>query len=473
MFKKKDLSVEEQKKQALDLSIKEGSACAVMTGAGHSFITPFALALSASNLQIGFLSSFIGLIGPLSQLKSSHLMEYYSRKKIVVTTVLISALMWLPVMLLGLMFCFNFWLAALPVLLIIIYSIHIGIGAVAGPAWFSWMGDLVAFNRRGRYFSKRRKIAGAVAIISMLVAGFVLDYFKTKGLVLVGFTIIFTVAMLARVYSIFLFKRIYNPKMKLKKGYYFSFWDFLKRCMENNFGRFAVFVGLIHLAVAISSPFFAVYMLKELGFTYKWFTFITLSSSVFSLIALPFWGRFTDKYGNRLALVLSSIFIPIVPILWIFSPSKFYLLLVPSLIGGVFWGGFNLAVFNFIFDSVKPNHRALCVTYHNVLMGIGIFIGSIIGGLIAKFIPVTFMSIFLFIFLVSGIARALIAIIFLPKIKEVRHTKKPPILMKEVKLFQELGHGVNHFNSGMIHSAHMPRVRTGQFKEIGKIFVGE
>lgn len=469
---KKELEVIENKKKTLNVSIKEGAANSVKVGFGHSFMTPFALALNASNFQIGFLASFIGLVGPLAQLGNSHLMEKYERRKIVMSTIFIANLLWIPIILLGLMFYFKIWLAALPVLLIIFYSIHIGIGAVAGPAWFSWMGDLVPKHKRGRYFSRRNRITGAVAIVSMLIAGFLLDFFKTKGFVLTGFTILFSIAMVSRFYSVYLFKKHYAPKIKLRKGYYFSFYQFIHRSLKNNFGKFAVFVGLIHLAAFISSPFVAVYMLKELEFSYIWFTVITLSASVFSLAVLPFWGKFTDKYGNRLTLFLCAIFIPLVPILWIFSTSKLYLILVPSLIGGVFWAGFGLASVNFIYDSVKQEHRALCSTYYNVLIGVGVFIGSIVGGAIAKYSSVKLMgSIFLLLFLISGIARAVVAFLFLPHIKEIRHTRKPPLLVKEHRFLQTLGHQVNHFNSSITHYSHIPEVRTKQLGELRKIFV--
>ena len=257
--------IEKAKKEALRTSIVEGSASSVMTGTSSYFITPYALALKASNLQIGFLSSFVGIIGPLAQLGSSHLMERYSRKKIVVFSVILQALIWIPIMLLGAMFYFNIWQSFLPLLLIIFYSLHVGIGAIAGPAWFSWMGDIVPEKHRGIYFAKRNKIVEGIAIFSMLVAGLTLDLFKTNGLIFVGFSILFSIGMASRLYSGKLLGEQYQPALKLKRGYYFSFWQFLGRMRKTNFGKFAIFSSLMSLAVAISAPFFTVYMLKELN----------------------------------------------------------------------------------------------------------------------------------------------------------------------------------------------------------------
>ena len=73
------------------------------------------------------------------------------------------------------MFFKGVWLSVLPILLIVFYCLQIGVGAIAGPAWFSWMGDLVPKEKRGKYFGKRNRILQAVTIITMLTAGFLLD----------------------------------------------------------------------------------------------------------------------------------------------------------------------------------------------------------------------------------------------------------------------------------------------------------
>ncbi|MBS3092418.1 MFS transporter [Candidatus Pacearchaeota archaeon] len=476
-YKKVRLSereIEKAKKEALRTSIFEGGASSVMTGTSSYFITPYALALKASNLQIGFLSSFVGLIGPLAQLGSSHLMERYSRKKIVIVSVIIQALIWIPIMLLGVMFYFDIWQNLLPLLLIIFYSLHVGIGAVAGPAWFSWMGDIVPEKHRGWYFAKRNKIVEGIAIFSMFAAGLLLDLFKTKGLVFIGFSILFSIGMISRLYSGRLLSRQYQPSLKLRRGYYFSFWQFLGRMRKTNFGKFTIFISLMYFAVAISAPFFTVYMLKELNLSYTWFTIINLSSSVFSILTYSFWGKITDKYGNRFVIVVSSLAIPLVPILWMFSTSKLYLILIPSLIGGIFWGGFAISTFNFVYDSTKQNHRALCVTYNNLLTGIGIFLGSALGGLIANYgigiASIFGLNIFLFIFLISGVLRLIITIIFIPLIKEVRITKKKPhMLTRELRpLWGFEHHGLHNFRSS--HLMHIPFITSKQIGKFEKIF---
>ena len=431
-----DVKEKMQKEKTMKLSVKEGAAASVMGGFGESYITPFALALNANNAQIGLLSSFTGLLGPLSQLKGSKLMEKYSRKKITVTFVALQALMWLPILLLSFFFWQNLFTSYLPIILIIFYSLYAIFGSLAGPSWFSLMGDIVPEKIRGRYFSRRNTISGIVVLITTLIAAFLLDLFKTKGLLLLGFSILFFVSGIFRLISTYILKKHYYPKLKLEKGYYFSFFQFVKKAPYNNFGKFVIYIALINFTVQIAAPFFTVYMLKDLGFNYLTFTLVNISQSIFTLLSLQLWGKFSDKYGNRELLRIGSILVPFIPILWLFSSSPIYLMLVVQLVAGIGWAAFNLAASNFIYDSVSVQRRGICVAYYSLMNGIGIFLGAALGGLLAQYLIISFMNKLLFIFLLSGIARLIVSLVMMPKIKEIRQVSKlranPFLYIKEI-----------------------------------------
>lgn len=424
-----------EKEKTMKLSVKEGSFTSVMTGFGNSYVTPYALALNANNAQVGFLSSFAGLISPISQILGSKLMEKFSRKKIITISVAVQALMWLPILLLSLLFFKNIFTAYLPVILIVFYTLFAVFGSLATPAWFSLLGDIVPGKIRGKYFGKRNRIAETFVLLSTITAAFILDFFKTKGLVLIGFSVLFFFACLFRLFSAYLFKKHYEPKLKLKKGYYFSFLAFIKKAPSNNFGKFVIYVSLVNLATNIAAPFFAVYMLKDLNFSYITFMLVNISSSIFSLLFMPIWGKLSDKCGNRELLRLGSVLIPFLPIFWLFSKSPYYLAFVPQMIGGIGWAAFNLASSNFIYDSVSVSRRGLCISYFNIMNGIAVFIGASLGGLFAYYLTITFMNKLLFIFLISGLIRFFIVLIMLPLIKEIREVRKPkplPLYLKEV-----------------------------------------
>jgi len=446
---KKDLDREDSR----SISIKEGSFASIAQGTGHSYISPFAIALGASNAQIGILSSLPQIIAPLAQLFGSKLIEKRSRKQIVREHVFFEAMIWLLILILALLAYFGV-ITQLPLMLIIIYSFLVFVGGLSGPAWFSWMGDIVSEKIRGEYFAKRYRITGAVALISMLLASFFLDYLKTKGLVLIGFSILFLIANLARLNSFKLFKKQYEPELKLKDGYYVSLFSFIKNLPKHNFGRFVIFVSILKLSVFIAAPFFAVYMLRNLGFSYLWFTAITISSTIFTLIFFPLWGRFSDEYGNMITLRIGSALVPLIPLLWIVSKNPIYLALVPGMISGIGWAAFNLSSNNFIYDSTDQQRRGIYLAYFNVLAGVGIIIGGLLGSFLTQYLTIQFMNKILFVFLLSGIARALTVLLIIPRIKEPRKVKKPKKLVKAI--FKEMYPLRRHqaINTEPIHFRH-------------------
>lgn len=413
-----------KKEKTLKLSIKEGCATSVMSGAGESYIIPYALAINASNFQIGFLTSFVGLFSSLSQIFGSKLVYKYKRKKIIVPAVFFQATSWILMAILTLLAIKGIITIYAPLILVILYSLYGISGGFTGPAWFSLMGDLVDEKNRGNYFSKRNKIAGFVAMVVTLVAAIFLDYLEELGMVLIGFTILFVIAAIGRYISAFLLSRHYEPDNKVEKESYFNFFQFIKNAPKNNFGKFVIYVGLINLATNFAGPFFAVYMLKDLHYSYLWFILVNLSGALFTIITMPYWGKIGDTYGNRKLLQIGGVIITFSPILWIFSGNPIYLIFTGQLLSGIGWAAFNLGASNFIYDAVTPQRRAICVSYFTLINGLGIFIGASLGGLFAQFVQIGSINTFLIIFLLSGLARGLISIIFLPQIKEVRKDHK-------------------------------------------------
>lgn len=426
---------EKLREKTKKLSIKEGVAYSVMDGAGHRYVTPYALAIGANNAQIGFLTSIPSLLGNFSQLLTSRLMKTCSRKKIIIIGVFLQALMWLPILALGYLFFykdFNHGFSA--TLMIIFYTALIIFGAFAGPAWNSLMRDVVS-EKFGEYFGRRNKISYIAVILVMIACGLILDHFKRIDLLFVGFSILFGMAFVSRLVSAFLFMRHYEPCFKMKEKSFFSFRDFVKRIPKSNFGKFTVFIALMMFATSIASPFFAVYMLKELNFSYATWMLIIIANTLSAFMFMPLWGKFADKFGNLRVLKWTGLMIPLIPLLWFasffivkinFAAVIVYLVVLESF-SGFAWAGFNLSSVNFIYDAVSKQKLSLCIAYHSILNGIGVFLGAMLGGFISlmdfNFLGV---SAILFIFILSGIARFVAYTTMICKIKEVRIVRKYP-----------------------------------------------
>lgn len=410
-------------------SIRDGSFYSIMDGMGLRYITPYALSIGLSNKLIGILEFLPALIGNTFRVSFNKMYYKKSRKSMVLPFVFIQAFFWIPLLLVGLGYFFlglSLFYASL--FLVICYSVIIISGVIAAPAWTSWMQDLVETNR-GKYFGKRNKINGLILVTSMLAAGFILNYFSDKK-IFFGFAILFGLACIGRYFSFSFLKKQYEPKATSDERTYFSFFQFIKKMPSNNFGRFVIFASLISFAVAIASPFFSVYMLKELHLSYFAFTLISLSSLISPILFLSFIGRITDRAGTVRIMKVSSFFIAFVPLLWICSiflrglPTWILVayLFTIELFSGFVWAGYNLASSNFIYDAVTKQKIILCFTYFGFLSSIGAFFGGLIGGQISSISSFSLLGLgsILSVFLISFVLRLLPALLIAPKLKEVR-----------------------------------------------------
>ncbi|MCX5778655.1 MAG: MFS transporter [Elusimicrobia bacterium] len=397
---------------SLRVSFLDGTFYSVMFGLGDAYFAPFALALKATNFQIGLLTSLPGLAAALFQLQSPALTEKMGRRRFILIGVFAQAVLFLPIILVPHLFAVN----PLPWLIAAVTAYTVCNAAVA-PAWGSIMGQYLPHNKRGKYFSWRQKVLGIITLAATAAGGYTLYVFPRESIT--GFGVLFTAAMIARFISWGYIRKMYEPRLTPQTGATFSFWDFVSRARQSNFAKFVFFTGFIAFAVNLSSPFFSVYMLRDLHFNYLTFVAVMVTPNIALLASLSAWGTYTDKAGCIRVIQFTSLILPIVPVLWLFSSAVWYLVLI-QIVAGFAWGGFNLAVSNFIFDAVSEEKRVRCIAYFNLVNGLGIFFGAALGGLLVGRLPPILGNSILSIFLLSGILRLLVRSIFLRKIKEVK-----------------------------------------------------
>ncbi|MBI2861074.1 MAG: MFS transporter [Chloroflexi bacterium] len=425
-----DASVPQQVDKSLRYSIKDGSAYSAMLGLTQDYIIPFALALKATVIQVGLLSSVPNLVMAVSQLAAPQLAERAgSRKGLILPVVFLHALSWLPVVLIPYFFSENrlWWLLGF-------LTVNATLGALGNPAWGSMMADLVPEGIRGRYFGLRGKITGSVSLVFFFAGGAVLQLAGSD--IFTGFAVLFGGAMAFRLLSWYFLSRMYEPPVQRGPLPQPSLPQIVKSLRSSNQGRFMVFVALMSFTTYIASPFFAVYMLRDLGFNYLTYVAINATAAVASLSFLRYWGRRADRAGNLKVIKAVSALIPALPLLWLVSNNALYLIPI-QVVSGLAWAGFNLASTNFIYDATAPESRTRYIAVFNALNGTAICLGALLGGLLAPLLPALMGYKLLTLFVLSGLARSLVSLIGLRRIAEVRQVKE--VCMRELLFGQAHG----------------------------------
>ena len=428
----KKQKLKEIKHKARRKSIKEGIYASARGSFGERYIAPFAIALNTSNPLVALLGAISGLFGPFSQIIGSKQMFKKSRKKIISRNMLKETFIWLFFIIIAVLFYKNIIIGILPIALLLVFAFYILFNHLLWPAYISWVGDIVDEKYRGRWLSKRTLIIEFASIIFAISAAFLLDYFKKQELLMVGFIILFALALVARFRCYRIYTKQYFPKIKIRKKDYFTFWQFLKKSRKTNFGKFARYRTLLAIAHGITGPLIAIYLLRNLEFNYVSYMAIILSAVVYSVLVLNLWGRMIDLYGSYKVLLITSLILPLIPFAWVLSPSKLYLVLVPSLLGGIAWAGFTLAERNFIYDNLSIQKRGLGFSYYNMIVGIGLAIGAGISALLLKFLNITWIEPVILIFLIGGVLRIIVVLFGIKKTKEIKKKKK----LKNFKQFE-------------------------------------
>jgi MFS family permease len=399
----------------------DGAAFSAMSGLTANYITPFALALKATTMQIGLLASVPNLVMSLSQLASPKLTERAgSRKGLILPVVFMHALMWIPILLVPFIFPEPqaWWL----IILVTITGIF---GALGNPAWGSMMADLVPMKIRGRYFSFRSRISGLVALGFSFAAGGILEIFTDN--VFIGFIILFGGAIIFRLLSFYFLANMYEPEYTDHSGQKKSIVEIVKHMGTSNLGRFTLFVALMSFAQNLASPFFSVYMLRDLGFSYVIFMLCSSSNAVSNLAFQTFWGRRADRYGNIKIVKITAYMMPIIPLLWLLNANPFYIM-GAQVYSGIVWSGFTLATTNFLYDASDSENRAKYIAVFNATNGVGACVGALVGGSIALYVPVIFNFNLQTMFLISGIMRGVVVLLLLRLIIEVRQVPRKKAL---------------------------------------------
>lgn len=407
--------------RSLRYSVADGMFWALMVGMGETYIPAYAILMGARPIELALLSALPIFLGYASQLLGAAIAPRLGgRKPFVVATALLHALAYAPI-------AAVFHLDALRVpALVAVVVLYWCFGSVHGAAWASWMGDLVPEERRGAYFGFRNRVLQTALFAGLVAGGLVLRGFERAGERYAGFVTIFAFALAFRSASAFCLSRQVEPAPHPMPRRRAGIRAFAREISATHAGLVIVYVAATNLGVFVASPFFVAYMLEDLRFGYGTLTLVLGAGALGKFVFAPAWGRYSDRFGARKVLVLTGFLTPVIPLLWLTGSSVPYLLLIQAF-SGFAMGGFELCSFTMLLDATPRRRRERLLAYYGVVNGFFTFVGALSGAVLAwnsadlvllrewqvasrYFLP----------FLVSGLLRLLVALVFVPRLRDVR-----------------------------------------------------
>jgi MFS family permease len=136
------------------------------------------------------------------------------------------------------------------------------------------------------------------------------------------------------------------------------------------------FVDMVGLLMVIPlMPYYA----RKLGAGSLMVTVMVVSFTAAQLLSAPLWGRFSDKYGRRPALLVGLGAAGIAYIVFAFANS-IWLLLLSRIVQGA--GGGTVGVIQaYVADSTEPQNRAKALGWLSASTNLGVALGPPLGSL--------------------------------------------------------------------------------------------
>jgi MFS family permease len=424
-------------RKSLRYSILDGAWWSVMHGAGERYVVPFVIIAGSQIWPVAAFQALPPLAGALVQWLAANVTDRTGhRQRICVVTGLIQAATWLPI-------CLAIFMPqpAGFYLMLSAYIVYVAMQNFSMPPWFSWIGDLVPVRTRGSYFGLRGMLTGFVTLTAFMAAGRWVDWAGTvAGLGLLGlesqnfaFLVIFAIAGLARVVSVRYLQLKVEPKYVSHRQDRFSLVQFVRRMPRAHFGRFVLYSSSLHAAGMLLGPaFLSWYLLRELEFTPTQYAVVFGLNLVLLYGGQQFWGRVADRIGAKQVITLCGWASVVIPLLYLVSPSFWWVALVFCYDGFVF-AGLGIGSANYVYDVVTPAKRARCSAFRFLFVGMGGLIGTTIGASILSglagveqitILGVEFTSEFHVLLVTSALLRVLPNLL-LPTFAEFRLKPKP------------------------------------------------
>ena len=136
----------------------------------------------------------------------------------------------------------------------------------------------------------------------------------------------------------------------------------------------AAFVDMVGLLMVIPLlPFYAL----DLGASGLTVTLLVASFSVAQLLSAPLWGRFSDRYGRRPALLVGLFASAVAYVVFAYADSL-WLLFLSRLVQGA-GGGTVVVIQAYVADATRPENRAKSLGWLSAATNLGVAIGPVFG----------------------------------------------------------------------------------------------
>lgn len=383
VFRRRE-TVEEQNNRNLYLDV---TWFGVLSGITSTFVSVFAIRLGASNTLVGLLVSLPALINIFWLIPSARIIERQRRR--------------LPIILLaGFLQRVGYLLVALmpfvlrthrPEALVALVALITLPTATLSVAFTSLIAEVVPIGKRAQVVSTRNMLVSIISTVTMLISGKLLDLLPFP----LNYQLLFGAGFAASLVSLYYVSRIKIADASVAESrprHKTPLVTRLRRSLkqianQRDFVRFSASAFVFQWGLYLPSALYAIYRVRNLGASDTWIGLLSMTQSAVTIVTYLYWGKVASRKGNRRVLLISSLGVVLYPVLTGLSP-RVELLLLPSIIAGIFGAGFNLSFFNTLLEVCPQERRPSFVALNTTVINVAAFLAPLLGISLANFLDI-------------------------------------------------------------------------------------
>ncbi len=394
-------------RKALVFSLWDGIFANAMVSLTETFSVAAAVFLKAPPMAIALLGSLPLLLSSAGQLFLPRFLnpakgrKFYVLRSVAMQSwflFLIALIGWLPAHLSAWTYVFAFTF----------YGFS---GNLVSGLWMAWMGDLVPTSVRGRHFAWRNRIFSLTQLACTVAAGILLRQYKTENATWMLFTGVFLIAGVFRFLSLQMLKMQHEPE----NPHTIAESQTFDLSHSKQFLFYCISAALLQGTTALAGPFFNVWYIKDLNFSYLNLSLATCATVLGTILFLPMWGKLADSLGNRKIVIITCFMICLVPIPYVFSSLPWHIWIL-NFYTGLCWSGYNLSNFNLLLTASRKENPEKRICTAVAFTGVAVFLFSLLGGFLATRVPIIFEWRLQTIFLISSMLRLVVFMVFFLKL---------------------------------------------------------
>jgi MFS family permease len=349
----------------------------VLSGSTLAFVSIFAARLGASGLQIGLLTAGPALVNLLFSLPAGRWLDGRPLIGASFWSALLQRLGYLALIALPCLMGSAGQILAL-ILLTLVISLPGTTLAIGFNALFA---EVVPDEWRAEVVGKRNALLAVSLTVSTLLSGELLDQITFP----LNYQIVFGLGAVGAAMSTYNLARLHYSQSQPQPVRSASAWRSLVRfdLLRGRFGWFLASYLLFYTFQYVCLPLFPLVYVNTLKLSDG---MISLGNGLFYtamfLVSLRL-NSLATRFGHQRLLAAGAV---------LFASYPFFLGLargpglywVAAASGGIAWGLVSASMLNRLMENVPKENRAAGMAFHNVVLSLGILIGSLVGPMIGN-----------------------------------------------------------------------------------------